>query len=119
MFAVSDPRFAEIIGGHLDFDFIANADANEIFAHLTRNMSENFVAVGEGDAEHGSRQHLSYRAHQFDWFFFGHGWSTNDPESSGLAERESIIFEDDSFQQSEVKIRLDFTSETGRLRNTL
>ncbi len=30
------------------------------------------MAVGEGDAEHGTRQHLGYGTYDFYWFFFGH-----------------------------------------------
>src|SRR5215831_15529851 len=36
-------------------------------------MGQDFMAIGQGDAEHGSRQDLGDRASQFDWFFFRHG----------------------------------------------
>ena len=56
--AESDTGFAEIVGGHFDLDFIADADANEIFAHFAGDMSEDFVTVGQCHAEHGAGQHL-------------------------------------------------------------
>ena len=68
----SDACLAEVVGGHLDIDFVADADADEVFAHLAGDMGEDFVSVGQGDSEHGAGQHLGYRAGQFDWFFFGH-----------------------------------------------
>src|ERR1051326_4719880 len=42
----SNSRFAQIIWRHLDIDLISHADADEIFAHLTRNVRQHFVAVG-------------------------------------------------------------------------
>ena len=48
----SNASLSEIVRGHLDVDFIANADADEIFAHLARDMSEHFVTIGQSYTEH-------------------------------------------------------------------
>ena len=70
--AKGDAGFAEVVGGHLDFDLVAHADADEVFAHLAGNMGEDFMAVGKGHAKHGARQHLGHGSGQFDGFFFCH-----------------------------------------------
>jgi hypothetical protein len=69
-----DPGLAQIIGRHLHVDTVANADADEILAHFTRNMGEYFVAVRQGNSEHGAGQNLGNGTCQLNWFFFGH-WS--------------------------------------------
>jgi len=53
-----NPGLAEIVGGHLDVDLVADADADEVLAHLAGNMGEHLVTVGEGDTKHGSWQNL-------------------------------------------------------------
>ena len=70
--AVGDARFAEVVGGHLDAHLVADADADEVLAHLAGNVGEDLVAVGQGDAKHRPRQYLRHRATQLNWFFFGH-----------------------------------------------
>ena len=71
-FAIGDPRFGQIVGRHLDFDFVANADADEILSHLARNVSQHFVTVGQRHPEHRAGQNLRYRSGQFNGFFFRH-----------------------------------------------
>ena len=56
------PGFGEIVGGHLNVDLVADADADEVFAHFAGDMGENFVAIGEGHSKHGARQDLRNRA---------------------------------------------------------
>ena len=68
-----NPRLAQIVRRHLDIDLVADTDADEVFAHLAGDVGQDLVTVGESDTEHSPRQHLGYRADQFDWFFFGHG----------------------------------------------
>ena len=67
-----NPRFGKIVGGHLDVNLIAHADADEVFAHLAGNMREDLMTVREGYTKHCARQDLRNRAHQFNWFFFSH-----------------------------------------------
>src|SRR5580693_3787571 len=49
---------AQIIGGKLDLDFIAGDDADEVLAHLARNMREDDGAIGKRHAEHRSGQNV-------------------------------------------------------------
>ena len=70
--AVGDARLAQVVGRYLDSDFVPDADADEVFAHLARDVRQHFVTVGQSHAEHGARQHLRHGASQFDWFFFCH-----------------------------------------------
>jgi len=67
-----DPRLAQIVRGHLDIDLVADADADEVFAHFAGNMGEDFMAVWQSDAKHCPGQHLADRPLQFNWLFFGH-----------------------------------------------
>lgn len=66
-----DAGFAEVVGGHLDIDLVADADADEVLAHFAGDVGENLVAVGQRDTKHGARQDLGHRPRDFDWFFFG------------------------------------------------
>lgn len=68
-----DARLAEVVGGHLDVDAVADADADEVFAHLAGDVGENFVAVGEGHAEHGAGEDLGHGSCNFYGFFFSQG----------------------------------------------
>jgi len=68
----SNPRFAQVIRRHLDVHFVSNADADEILAHFSRNVGEDFVAIGQGHSKHGSGQDLRYRAGNLNRFFFRH-----------------------------------------------
>src|SRR5687767_13482757 len=70
--AKSDAGFAQVIGRHLDAYLIADADANEVFAHLSGNMSEHRMPIGQRHSEHRARQYLSDSASNLDWLFFHH-----------------------------------------------
>ena len=72
IFPKRDPRLAEIVRRHLDFDPVADVDADPVLAHLAGDMREDFVSIGQRDFKHRSRQNLSYRAGQFNGFFFSH-----------------------------------------------
>jgi hypothetical protein len=69
--AERNPRFAEVVGGHLDIHPVADADADEVFAHLAGDVGEDFVAVGESDTEHGAGQHLVHNSSNLYGLFFG------------------------------------------------
>lgn len=68
----SNPRLGKIVGRHLDIDFVADADADEVFAHFARDVRQDLVPVRQSHAKHGARKDLCHRAGQFDWFFFSH-----------------------------------------------
>ena len=68
--AEGNAGLAEVVRGHLDVDAVADADADEVLAHLAGNVGQHFVAVWQRHAKHGARQYLGHRAGQFNWFFF-------------------------------------------------
>lgn len=53
----NNTRFAEVVGGHLDVDPVANADADEILAHLAGYVSQDFVAIWQCNPEHRPGQY--------------------------------------------------------------
>jgi len=52
------PRLAQIVWGHFHVDLVANADSNEVFTHLARDMGKHFMTVRQSHAKHGAREHL-------------------------------------------------------------
>ena len=42
--------------GHLEGDFVANAEADETLAHLAGDLGHDLVPAGQGHAEHHARQ---------------------------------------------------------------
>jgi hypothetical protein len=66
----SNPRFAQIVGRHLNVDPVSNTDPDKVFSHFARDVGEDFVPVGKGNSKHGARKHLSNRAVKLDGFFF-------------------------------------------------
>ena len=58
----SNARLAEIVRGHLDVDFVSDADADEILSHFAGDMCQHFVAVGQSHSKHRAGQHLGHRA---------------------------------------------------------
>lgn len=57
-----NPRFAEVVRGHLDVDLVADAEADKVFAHFAGDMCQDFVAIGQGHPKHCAREDLCYRA---------------------------------------------------------
>ena len=55
---VRDARLVQIVGGHLNVDLVADADADEIFAHLAGDMREHLMAVRQRHPKHRAGQHL-------------------------------------------------------------
>ncbi len=45
-------RFAQVVRRHLDVDLVADADADEIFAHLAADMGQNFMPIRQSYAKH-------------------------------------------------------------------
>ena len=71
--AVGDTGFAQIVRGDFHVDAIADADADEILAHLPRNMGEHFMAIGQRNTEHRAGKHLRDGASQCNGLFLCHG----------------------------------------------
>src|SRR2546426_11140744 len=74
---IRNASFAQVVGSDLDVNAVAHADADEIFAHLARNMREDFVTIRQRHSEHRSRQHLGHGALKFNRFFFCHALKSN------------------------------------------
>lgn len=68
--AENDAGFAEVVRGHLDVYPVSHTDANEVFSHLSRNVGQDFMAIGQRDSKHGAGQDLSDRSGDFYGFFF-------------------------------------------------
>ena len=89
--AVSDPRFAQVVGRHFQSHPVADSQANEMLAHFTRKMSQDLVLVIEPHAKHSSGQHGRYRAFYFDWLFVGQGLLTSLQTVQKLRSRFSFL----------------------------
>ena len=68
----SNAGFAQVVGGHLDIDSVAYADADKMFAHFAGNVSEDLVAIGQSYPKHCPGKDLRYRTCQFNWLFLRH-----------------------------------------------
>src|SRR3954451_2902132 len=66
------PRLRQILGRELHFDSVARNDADEISAHLSRDMGEHLALPREIDAKHRARQHLRHRLFGHDRIFLRH-----------------------------------------------
>ena len=93
LLAEGDARLGQVVGGHFDVDLVADADADEVFAHLAGNVGEDFMAVGQRDTKHRSGQHLADRSVQFNWLFFGHAtaWAVPLVYRNRLSQMTSFI----------------------------
>src|ERR1051325_202947 len=72
LLAADKPGLGGIAGRHLEVDLVADVDADEMLEQLAGDLGEDFMAVGQRDAEHGARQDLGYFAGGFDGFFLCH-----------------------------------------------
>lgn len=70
-----DSCLIEVVGRHFDTHAIAYADANEVLAHFTGDVGQDFVPIGKRNAKHRARKHLHHRANQLNRFFFCHAIS--------------------------------------------
>lgn len=61
-----DSAFGQIIRGQLDSDLVADRYFDEIFAHLARNVRQNFSAISQAHTIHGGRQDLDH--HTLDFY---------------------------------------------------
>lgn len=53
MVTINDPTSLLIVRRHFDLNLIANQDAYEVAAHASRDLSQDYLASGTGNAEHG------------------------------------------------------------------
>ncbi len=68
----SDAGLAQVVGRHFDIHFVSYTDADEVFAHFPRDVSQHLVTVGQSYSEHRPGQDLRDRTCQFNWFFLRH-----------------------------------------------
>ena len=68
--AVDDAGFVGVVGGHFDFDAVADDEADEALAHFAGDVGEDFVGVREFDPEHGACEDGGDGAFEFDGGFF-------------------------------------------------
>lgn len=64
--AEGDAGFGKIVGAHFHFNFIPDAEADEVFAHFPGDMGQDFVAVGEPDPEGGAFHDGFHRSFNFN-----------------------------------------------------
>ena len=65
-YAVGDARLLHVVRGDLDFDAVADDEADEALAHLAGDVGQEFMAVGHLHAEHGAGEHGGDHALQLD-----------------------------------------------------
>ena len=66
---VNDAGFVDIVGGHLQFNAVANGQANKTFAHFSGNMREHVMFVRERNAKHGAGKDGGNYSFNLDRFF--------------------------------------------------
>ena len=65
-----DAAAGDVIGGHLNRDFVAGKYPNKVHPELTGNMRQNDVAVADIHLEHCVGQGFNHRALEFDYIVF-------------------------------------------------
>src|SRR5215467_6635035 len=69
--AIDDAAACQIVRRKLDRDLVSRENTNKILAHLAGDVRQNLVLVLQFDAEHGVRQRLDDRGHDFNGVLFG------------------------------------------------
>src|SRR5207249_10516854 len=69
---VRDAALAQVVGRNGDGDDVTGQDADEVLAHLPRDVADQLVPVVQLDAELRVRQRLHDLALHEIMFFFGH-----------------------------------------------
>jgi len=72
LLAENDSCLGQIVRRKLHCDFIARHDSDEMFAHLTGNMSEHVALAWKVHTKHRTWQHLGYRPFGHDLLFLWH-----------------------------------------------
>jgi hypothetical protein len=70
---VNDPRFAEIIGRHLQFHPIAEIESDKALSHFAWDVRKYHLVIGKLYAKHRSRENWNYLTFDWDRRFIGHG----------------------------------------------
>ena len=72
--SIGDAALGEVIGRQLHSHLIAGQDSNIVFAHLSGNMRDHYMAIFQFHSEHGVGQGFDDAALYFDMVFFRHGY---------------------------------------------
>jgi hypothetical protein len=75
--AIGDTRFAQIVGGEFDFDFVAGENTNVVFAHLAGNVRGDHVTIFQAHPKGGVGKGVDYFTFHFDLVFFRHAAFTS------------------------------------------
>src|SRR4030042_6310519 len=76
---IDDAPFGQVVGRHVDGHAVAAQDADEVHAHLARDVGQDHVPVVKLHAEHRVREELLDHALDADHIVFGHAVSTSWP----------------------------------------
>src|SRR6185369_11127571 len=70
--AIHDAAAVQVVGRKLDCDLVTGQYANEVLAHLSRDVRQHLVFVFQFNLEHGIRQRFYDRRHYFNRVLFAH-----------------------------------------------
>ena len=74
-----DPSAGEVVGGEFNFHLIPRQNADEMLAHLPRNMTKDLAgltALFQAQLEHRIRQGCRYGRFYFNRLRFCHAWGS-------------------------------------------
>lgn len=66
---INNASFVDVVGGHLQLHTVTSGEADEAFAHLSGNMSEDDMIVRELDTKHRAGEDGRDPAFELDRFF--------------------------------------------------
>ena len=69
---VDNPTPVEIVRGDSDCDLVSRKNLDKVHSHLSRDMGQDPVPVGQFHPEHGIGQGFDYRTLDFNGLFFRH-----------------------------------------------
>src|SRR5215472_8414808 len=72
LIAIDDPSSRQVVRRQLHRYLVSRQDADEVLAHLARDVSQHPVLVLQLHSEHGVRQRLDHRCHNLNCLFLGH-----------------------------------------------
>src|SRR5690606_24704026 len=69
---VSNPAFAQVVGGQLHLNLVAGQNADVVLTHLAGNMSRYYVPIFQFYPEHRIRKGINYLTFHFNVIIFCH-----------------------------------------------
>ena len=83
LISIHDPASGQIVGRKLDGHFVSGKNANKVFPHFARNMSEHLMFVFQLYLKHCVRQRLDHCCDNFNGVFFRQ-WAYFPPLATGI-----------------------------------